>query len=274
MEISAGELKAALPAGSDLEITLELDRGGQLSARARVVATGEIFSQVAHLVVPDASPEALASAAEALSGRLSHLRSKAFGRGAQDLLGRVASLDEAILEARRDIEAARGGDADAAQKARRSLSDAEAVLDGAEDELVWPDLEARADELLGWAFSWVAAYGSPAERNLLAQAANSVETARRERRAEEVERQLKLVIRLGNAAFYQAPEAWELLLEEAASRADEASDLSLAERHVAAGRAALAKGDKASLKAAVEALWKLLPPDVRERRLSHDSGIR
>ncbi|HSM93915.1 MAG TPA: Hsp70 family protein [Anaeromyxobacteraceae bacterium] len=274
LEIRAADLSAALPAGAEVEITLELDRGGRLSARARVVATGEVFSEVAHLVVPDAQPEALASAAEALLARLAALRSTAFGRGAGAVVVRVASLEAAFADATRDIEAARGGDADAGQKARRTLADAEAALDAAEEELAWPELEERSDETVGWAYSWVAAHGGPSERELLARAASAIRTARDARRADEVERQLKLVVRLGNAAFFQAPGAWQLLFEEAASRVDDASDLPAAERHVTAGRAALAKGDERGVRGAVEALWRLLPPDVRERRLSHGSGVR
>ncbi len=274
LAIRGAELSGALPAGAEVEITLELDRGGRLSARARVPATGQVFSEIAHLVVPEATPEALASACEALRTRLAALRGKAFARGAAPILARVGALETAFDEAAGDIAAARGGDADAAQKARRTLSDAEASLDAAEEELAWPELEERADEETGWAISWVSAYGGPAERKLLGEAASAIQAARRERRAVEVERQLRLVRRLGNAAFFQAPDAWERLLDEAASRADEASDLPAAEQHVQAGRAAAARGDKAALRAAVEALWKLLPPDVQDRRLSHGSGVR
>jgi molecular chaperone DnaK len=274
LEIRGAELPASLPAGSEVELTLELDRGGRLSARARVLATGQVFSDVAHLVVPDATPEALASAVEALRVRLAALRAKAFARGAPAVLPRVAALEPVFDEAARDAEAARGGDADAAQKARRALIDAEAALDAAEEELTWPDIEARAEETIGGALPWVSVYGSPAERNLLATAVHAIQEARKARRADEIERQLRLVNRLANAAFFQAPDAWEILLEEAASRADEAGDLVAAHRLVAAGRAARARGDAPALRAAVEALWKLLPPDVQERRLSHGSGVR
>ncbi|MGB8931964.1 MAG: Hsp70 family protein [Anaeromyxobacteraceae bacterium] len=274
LEVRGEELSAALPAGAEVEITLELDRGGRLSARALVISSGEVFSEVAHLVVPDATPEALASATEALLVRLAAVRGAAFGRGASSVIGRVASLEAVFDDARRDVDAARGGDADAAQKARRTLSDAEAAIDAAEEELAWPELEARTDETLGWAFSWVSAHGSPAERSLLAQAADAIQVARAERRADELERQLKLAVRIGNAAFFQAPGAWQLLFAEAASRVDEAIDLSAAERHVKAARAAVERDDQRALRAAVEALWKLLPPDVQERRLSHGSGVR
>jgi molecular chaperone DnaK len=274
LEIQGAELTASLPAGSEVELTLQLDRGGQLSATARVPSTGQVFSDVAHLVVPNATPEALASGLIGLENRLAQIRGKAFECAAPETISRLAGLEGALAEARRDTEAARGGDADAAQKARRTLTDVEVVLDAAEDDLSWPALDARADETLAWAFSWVGAYGTDAERGLLSEAAGAIQAARKERRAEELERQLRLVIRLGNAAFFQSPNAWELLLDEAASRVDEASDLPSAERHVRAGRDAVKRGDGAALKGAVEALWKLLPPDAQERRISHGSGVR
>src|SRR5262249_21512079 len=52
LEIASSALKAPLPVGSEIELMLELDRGGQLRARARVAATDQIFDHVALLVTP------------------------------------------------------------------------------------------------------------------------------------------------------------------------------------------------------------------------------
>ncbi|HLT37902.1 MAG TPA: Hsp70 family protein, partial [Enhygromyxa sp.] len=56
LEIPSREIKASLPAGSEVELTLELDRGGRLSARALVPSLDQVFEEVAHLLVPAADP--------------------------------------------------------------------------------------------------------------------------------------------------------------------------------------------------------------------------
>ena len=73
-----------MPTGSAVEVTIELDRGGRLSARALVPAIGQVFEQVAHLLVPDAAPEALdARLCGHARARLMELRTDAFRHGAR-----------------------------------------------------------------------------------------------------------------------------------------------------------------------------------------------
>jgi hypothetical protein len=47
-----------------------------------------------------------------------------------------------------------------------------------------------------------------------------------------------------------------------------------AQKLVQDGHAAMSAGDTSALRMIVEKLWKLLPADVKDRRLSFDSGVR
>ena len=82
LEIPAGGVTSTIPAGAAVEVTLDLDRGGHLSARALLPATSQVFEQVAHLLVPEADPDVLEASAAAMRDRLSGLRADAFRRGA------------------------------------------------------------------------------------------------------------------------------------------------------------------------------------------------
>src|SRR6185312_9744868 len=57
LDIGGDAVKDTLPTGSPVEVTIELDRGGRLSARALVPSIEQVFEHVAHLLVPDAAPE-------------------------------------------------------------------------------------------------------------------------------------------------------------------------------------------------------------------------
>jgi len=96
----------------------------------------------------------------------------------------------------------------------------------------------------------------------------------RERNPVELQRQLRLVRNLSSAAFHRHPKAWEWIFEDAASDADQASDLVRAQGLVRDGRKALARGDGGALRSITEQLLRLLPVDVQKRRLGHDSGVR
>ena len=47
LQIRGDQLNATLPAASEVELTLELDRGGRLSARAMIISTKQVFEEIA-----------------------------------------------------------------------------------------------------------------------------------------------------------------------------------------------------------------------------------
>ncbi|WP_437646090.1 Hsp70 family protein [Sorangium sp. So ce362] len=274
LEIDGSGLTQALPAGSAIELTLELDRGGHLSARALIPSQGLVFERVAHLLVPEAAPEVLDASLAAMRERLASVRESALRRDAPHALGKVTYVECALVEVERDAAAARGGDADAGQKARRALLELDVLLEQAEADKRWPELEAEAQASVANASAWISQLGSSTEKALLEEAAQGVARARAEKNQVELQRQLRLVRNLSSAAFQRHPKAWVWMFEDAASEAHQASDLVRAQRLVRDGRGAAERGDTAALRAITEEIWRLLPVDAQKRRLGHESGVR
>jgi molecular chaperone DnaK len=274
LEIGGAAVRSSLPAGSPVEITLELDRGGHLSAKALVPALGQVFEQVAHLLVPDAAPEVLEASLAAMRDRIVELRADAIRRDAERTIGKLTYVECALADVESDVAAARGGDADAGQKARRSLLELDGMLEECEGDRRWPELEEKAQKTVSSASMWISEYGLPAEQQLFAEAAKAVEKARSERKPSELQRQLRVVRNLSSAAFHRHPKAWEWMFDDAASEADQATDIVKAHALVRDGRRAIEKNDVATLRAIVQDLWKVLPVSVQERRLGYQSGVR
>jgi molecular chaperone DnaK len=274
LEIGGAAVKTSLPAGSAVEVTLELDRGGHLSARALVPALNQVFEHVAHLLVPDATPESLEKTLEAMRARLLELRADARRRDAQRLIGKLTFVEVSLGEVEGDLVAARGGDADAAQKARRTLLEIDAMLEEAEGDKRWPELDEEAREELAYASVLISRWGVPAEVQLFAEATRGVEKARAARAPVELQRQLRVVRNLRSAAFHRDPKAWERIFERAASEADQATDLPRAQSLVREGRKAIERGDTAALRGIVDDLWKVLPVSAQSKKLGYDSGVR
>jgi hypothetical protein len=84
-------------------------------------------------------------------------------------------VDVLLSEAERDIDAAHGGDADAAQRARRALLDIDGVMADAELSRKWPELEAEARSIAISASSTVGLHGTDAERALLTEGLDGAE---------------------------------------------------------------------------------------------------
>lgn len=267
-------VERALPAGSRIEVTLQLDRSGQLHARADAPATGQSFDDVVHVLVPSASVETLEHETRAAEARAADVRRRAYGAGDWLALGRVDEALRLLQEIRPSLEAARGGEADAAQRVMRLLLDAGAALDAAEEGLEWPELEAEVERAVHVNLSWVSVHGTPAEQQLFEQALSAVSGARQARDAGELDRQLEVLRSLGNAAFTRAPEAPQRLLDWYAAHLSEAIDLRRASELVERGRAAQRRHDVAELRVLNRQLDELFPGTARERALSFDSGIK
>lgn len=274
LDIGGDSIKDTVPTGSAVEVTIELDRGGRLAARALILAIGQVFEHVAHLLVPDAAPEALDAALRDLRRQLMELRADAFRHGLGHVIEKLDRLEARMSEAERDIDAAHGGDADAAQRARRALLDIDGTMADADLAKKWPELDNEARRVAISASSTVGLHGTDAERSLLQEVLAAMDKARKEKDAAELERQMRLASRLSGAAFNRTPEAWELYFEDAASEISRCTDLPKANRLVTEGKAALDRGDTTELRRVVKALWALLPEDSEARRKAYDSGVR
>jgi molecular chaperone DnaK len=274
LDIGGDAVKDTVPTGSPVEVTIELDRGGRLSARALVPSIEQVFEHVAHLLVPDAAPESLDSALRDLRRQLMDLRTDAFRHGLTQVIEKLDRVEARLSEAERDIDAAHGGDADAAQRARRALLDIDGTMAEADLAKKWPELDAAARQAAITASSTVGFHGTDAERTLLQDVITAMDKARREKDAPELERQMRLCHRLSSAAFNRTPEAWEWYFEEAASEMSKARDLPRAQKLVKEGKAAVERGDTEELRRVVKALWQLLPDDSEARKRGFDSGVR
>ncbi len=274
LEIGGAQVKDTIPLGSPVEVTIELDRGGRMAARAWVPAIDQVFESVAHLLVPEAAPAALDSALGDLRKHVIEVRQDAFRHRLDGVLGKLDKVEARLAEAERDIDAAHGGDADAAQKARRTLLEVDAVLAEADLARKWPELEGDARLTAVYATSAVSHWGTDPEKRLLDEVMAAMEQARAARDAGELQRQLRLVQRLASAARARDPDHWRFQLEYAAADVGTCRDLPRAQRLVAEGKAALERGDLEALKKAVRGLWELMPEDAEARMKAFESGVR
>jgi molecular chaperone DnaK len=253
-------------------VTLEVDRGGRLAARALVPLLSQVFEQVAHLSIPDADPAVLGGHHRTLSDRLVAARARIDGD--PRLTDRLIDVEWALQDAGSAIETGRGGDDDQAQRAHRLLIEADAALGEIEEATRWPALDRRVRESMTIASSWVSQFGTRQEQQMLTQAGSALEHARRELRADELERQLRAVDQLTTTAYYRHPEAWRWQFERAASDVGRCTDPGRAQALASEGRAALAAGDTDRLRAAVLGLHKLLPVETREPIPGYRSDLR
>ncbi len=270
LEIHGEDVDRMLPAGSAVEVTLELDRGGRMTARAVVPSLERTFEEIATLVVPEASVDVLQREAARLLDRLGLLRAQA----GDDEIALTQRLAGELIELELLIERAAGGDVEAAQRARRAAIDLEAQVAELEARKNWPALVQDAWDDATWASMWIARYGSDVEKRMLQTSLDGLEKARKNRSVRDLERQRRSLRRLGNAAYLRHDSAYIEIFESYASRVHEATNLQEANKLVEKGRKLADAGDNAKLIPIVERLHQLLPFRTTTRRDSHASGVR
>ncbi len=271
IDISAKELKTALPAGSPVDVVLDLDRGGRLTATAFLPDQNLTYSGTLSLVSPDAS-------IDELEKQLTEQRSKIEALYRDARIGdagkkKLVGIDARLIEAERERDAAKGADPDALEKLRRLLIDVDGSIADVEALRIWPDLEELALNNVSFAVSWVSRLGSEMERRTLDEAIRSLDRARAMKNAAEFMTRLRNVATLGRAAQMRDFGSVESRFRWIAGRIGDMRDARAAQKHVASGDQAIARGDIQAAREAYYSLVELLPPDEVERAKAHGSGV-
>ncbi|HXU03182.1 MAG TPA: Hsp70 family protein, partial [Polyangia bacterium] len=271
-----------LPAGSRIEVTLEIDRSGQLATRADVPGTGQTFQDVAFVLVPTASVETAERELVATNRRAAEVQRRTFQLGVSAAVQAISDVSPLLADAERALPAARAGDADAAQKLHRLLMDANNALDDAEALLEWPDLDAEARGCKLTYTPLVAQWGTPAEQQLYEQELEAAGAARKRNDAAELELHLDAMRALGRAAYCRDPRSMADAIDWASAHVTEAMDVAAASRLLDRARALQAEtpavdqagGGMRALRAIVAEIWELFPASPELQAKSFDSGIR
>ncbi|MBI3072468.1 MAG: Hsp70 family protein [Deltaproteobacteria bacterium] len=277
LEIHADNLRRTLPAGTEVEVTIEVDASGSVRAQAYVPLADQVFEKIVTIATPIADPERLAETLWAERARLSKARRAAADLGATAAVGLSRDLDDAVIELEIAIDAAKGGDTDAAQQAVRRLLDLQMRVDDVEAALKWPEVEKEVDRALARARMAVISAGQEIEREHFERLQAEVVTAREKRDVHAVEWKGDELHQLAWAIESRDPATWMAEFDYLASTPSRFTDGEAAHRLIEAGqkiRGHESGGKIDELKQTVRSLWKLLPADEQDRVKGFGSGVR
>jgi molecular chaperone DnaK len=236
LEIHPASIKRDVPAGSEIEITIEIDPSRLLRTRAYIPVLDEEFEDVIKFNRGEASPERLRAEAERERRRLEGVRGKAAEVGDARALAVLSRIDQEHME--QDLAAALAAadnDPDAADKAQNRLLDLKAAIDEVEDALEWPALVAEAEEDLRRLRELTQEHGNAAQKQTALQLERETRQAVQARDPDLLRRKIKQV---GGASFAirrEQPAFWVGLLGYLEGRADEMRDPEQA-RNCSSGR--------------------------------------
>src|SRR5262249_16159724 len=150
LEVSGIEINRDVPAGSEVEVTIEIDQSRLVKARAHIPILDQEFELPAFVAMQD-SPrlEQLQKEVDAQHNRLDQVSEKAYVLGNPEAERILLQIEEEQVE--RDIQEhlrASEIDPNAASTCQTRLLALKAMLDSIEDALEWPSLHAEAERWL------------------------------------------------------------------------------------------------------------------------------
>jgi molecular chaperone DnaK len=265
-EIHATNLKRDVPAGSELDVVIEVDDSRRFLTKAYVPLLDEEFEAtlIKTLVVP--KPDELDRLVQAEKKRLAGMREKARKTNEPRAMELLVRIDGERLEHEVDQAlAASRNDQDSADKCASRLRDLQIALDSVDDALRWPELVAKAEDVIKLANEVVQQDGNVSDRTLLKTLVEEVreaitqhDEALLQTRQDELE---NFWIRIYRTTPQSVVGTFAYLEERKGLMADQAE----AERLFAMGTRAMNQNDIDGLRAVNQQLRALLPPAERSK---------
>jgi molecular chaperone DnaK len=267
LEIRPGDIRIDVPAGSEIEVTFEIDSSNLVTVVADVPLIQEQFEAEIDLDnVRAPSPAVLAEILSDAERRLTAARDSADATGSADAEVRLARLDEegTLITAREQVRAA-GTDVGAAATAEDRLRDLHAELDDIEDAANRPALVRDLQDALADASDLVERSGESGERQELSELKLRAQEAIDKQDSIAIRAQLdrvsQFLIRFESHQPGWSVKLFYALIEEQ----DILRPASQAQSLIREGHQALAARDERALGAVNQRLIRLLPQDEQSK---------
>jgi molecular chaperone DnaK len=275
--IDSSKVKRDVPAGSPIEVTLEIDESRIVLAKAYIPLLDEEFeAKMKYESYRRKDVHELQKDFDIQKKRLEEVRAKVKEFNdlkAQEVLLRIEG-ERMVQEVETSLAAA-GHDSDAADKCQKRLRELMIALDEIEKALEWPDLVVRAEKeveverrIVGDASFDVTAE----EKSMFAALEREIRNAIANRSRDVLTNKVGDMDRLGIQIVFRQPAWWVAQLDVLEKKKSIMNNQSLADNYFLQGRRAINNNDLESLKAAIRQLWGLLPVDDIDRQRAQ-SGI-
>ena len=273
LPIDAAKIHRDLPAGTEVEVTLQMDESRILKVTAYVPILDEDFHKSIELRHHHQAAEDLANDFETEMKRFNQVKADA-GKadGVPSLVKEVAS-NPLLQEVKRLLVAAKG-DPNAAAECEKRLLELKLQFDQAADALAWPAMVAEVRGWLGDLQSISEQFGSEMQQERVTELQEQAETIISERKADSLRAKQEEIKRLYFQILLAQPAYWVGQFQRMEAMKAKMTDAGRASRLIDQGHNFIAKNNNTALENIVRQLWDLLPPVVAEAaQRGYQSGV-
>jgi len=260
LAVKGRDLKRDIPIGSEVEVTIEIDRSRLVTARAYVPILDQDFENVLPLEKKRLTQDELQRSARREEARLDGARKKAAAVGDQKAQEAIQRIDgeHMVHEIDTALEAAQN-DGDAADKCNNRLTDLKIAIDEIEDALEWPGLVAAAEKEISNSHTIIDQHGKNADKQAMATLEKEIRKAIEVREPDVLRRKTSELTGLRLRVSREQPGWWVYWLDELEKIKSSMTNRVEAEQWIAQGRRSINNNDVQALKTAVQQLAALLP---------------
>ena len=265
LEIRGDKIRRDLPAGSEVEVTLNMDESRILTVTAYVPALDEEFAWKVEMQHCQPNPDQLKKDYEAEMKRFREVKSKAAATEGETVDRLVEEVEASpLLQDVRAAIAAAKADPNEALRGEKRLLELKLKFDEAADALEWPALKKEARAYLGDLKKVVDQHGSSQQKERTDDLTDEVEAIIREEKPEQLRKKLEQISRLYYEVVMAQPGWWVYQFQRLDKQQEAMSDPAKASKLLGQGRDCLAKNNATGLQNVVRQLWDLLPDDTVE----------
>jgi molecular chaperone DnaK len=265
LKIEASKIRRDIPAGSEIEILIEIDQSRLVRTKAYIPWIDEEFEVEFDLLKKNPTLDQLRAQAEDEKKRLENARKKAASvndPSAQEALRRIDG--ERMVH---DVEAALGatlGDPDAADRCNKLILTLRQAIDEVEDALEWPALVRKAEDEIRDTAEVVRKHGKSEDREMAAALEREAREAIKSHEPDVLRQKTGEITGLYLRIMRDQPGWWVGLLEYLEGQRNVMRDRNQAESLFNMGRKAINSNDVDGLRSAVKQLLALLPAAQQE----------
>ena len=280
MLIKGIDVARTLPENSEVEIIIKVDQSRSISVEAFMPMLDKKISEIiCHKISPKLQPAHIAADLGGEEKRLRKLKQEIVRANDKTIEKELsqAFISDGIKEIKTDIEAAKGGDPDAVEKADRRLKEMKQKLDSIEHLIKWPVTLNEYNAIVAYCEEDVNTYGNNDDKDQLSSLKNEADKSISSKDINRLEKIKEEISSVRWAVLFRQPGFWINAFQEIKRNPGSFTNQERAKELIDEGSIALQRQDiLESLKSIVWELWSLMPPEDEERikEKASDAGIR
>ena len=276
LPITGEKIPRDLPAGSDIEVTLEIDVRHRITVSVYVPLLDQDFPAYSiDLGRVEADAAFLREDFDAEMRRFRETKRQAVGARGETAAALLQDVERSplLLSVKEELAAA-PGDHVAAAKCEKLLLELKLKLDEAANAVEWPALVAEANQFLDDLRALATERGNDRQRKRTLELADELKSAIAEKRGDRVRRISGNIQNVYYEILLAQPDFWVGAFNQLTTQRSQMKDSQRADRLFNHARDCIAKNNSLGLQNVVRELWELLPRELAEKaKRGYGSGV-